>query len=241
MAKQRDSKLVGTVGNLIFYNRLGAYCMRAKPDSVNRTKSTIHSGLNFGKASKMGRQIRSLVAPINPCKSDNRVMYRLTGALNKFINWKEKKDLAFATMPDKLPFIYGFQFNEQADLTVITAIQVSVKSMASGLTEVSLAPFIPSLSLHAPANTTQILFKMILMGTNLGDAETELLGTREIEIAYSSDIFQPPLISIPSAAKPGDLAIMVMAVQYMVNRNGSVEMLNDKKKLACGVVWARCI
>src|ERR1700732_4562502 len=106
MARQRSSKLEGTFGNLIFYNFLGAYCMRTKPDSVKQTQSTVHSGLNFGKASKIGSQIRSLVAPINPCKSDNRVMYRLTGALNKFMSWKEKRDQASATMPDKLPFIH---------------------------------------------------------------------------------------------------------------------------------------
>jgi hypothetical protein len=165
-------------------------------------------------------------------------MYRLTGALNKFISWKEKKDQASANMPDKLPFIYGFQFNEQVDLTDITAIQVSVKPTGTAMTEVSLAPFISSRSLHAPANTNRILLKMKLMGTNLSDAETELLGTAEIEIPYSTDSFQPPVISIPSSAKPGDLAIMVMAVQYIVNRNSEMELLNDKKKLPCGVVWA---
>ncbi len=37
MARQRDSKLVGTVANLIFYNRLGEYCMRTKPVDVRRT------------------------------------------------------------------------------------------------------------------------------------------------------------------------------------------------------------
>jgi hypothetical protein len=165
-------------------------------------------------------------------------MYRLTGVLNKFISWKEKKDQAYATMPDKLPFIYGFQFNDQANLTDITAIQVSAKSTGPVLTELSLAPFIPSQSLHAPANTNLILFKMILIGTNLSDAETEPLGKGEIEIPYGCDIFHPPVISIPSAVIPGDLAIMVMAVQYMVIGNGNVELLNDKKKLPCGVVWA---
>jgi hypothetical protein len=31
--------------------------------------------------------------------------------------------------------------------------------------------------------------------------------------------------------------MMVMAAQYQVNRNGYIELLNDKKKLPCGVVW----
>ncbi len=60
MARQRDSKLVGTIGNLIFYNHRGDYRMRTKPDSVKRTAATVHSGLNFGKASKISLQIRKL-------------------------------------------------------------------------------------------------------------------------------------------------------------------------------------
>ena len=66
---------------------------------------------------------RNLVAKaINPVNSDQRIMYRLTGALNKFIAWKVKMDTASVTMPKKLPYIYGFQFNDLADLNSIIAV-----------------------------------------------------------------------------------------------------------------------
>jgi hypothetical protein len=237
MARQRDSKLVGTVSNLIFYNFRGEYCIRTKPVSVKRNESSVHSGLNFGKASKICRQIRNLVAPINPARSDNRVMYRLTGALNRFISWKEKKDAASVKMPEKLPYIYGFQFNDQADLTSIHSIKASVKLTEQGMTEISLAHFISGKSLHAPANTNQIIFKMMLLGIHLQDAKAQLLGKSEIEIPCSDETFQPPVISMPSSAKPGDLAILVMEVVYMVYNNGDVELLSDKRKMPCGVVW----
>jgi hypothetical protein len=238
MAKQRDSKLVGTVGNLIFYNFRGEYCMRAKPASVRRTKASVNSGFNFGKASRMSRQIRSLIEPINPSKSDIQVSYRLTGALNQFISWKEKQDPASIDLKSVLPFIDEFQFNDQANLTDIFAIKVSVKTTEPGLMEISLASFIPSQSLHAPRNTSSILFNMILTGTSLIDVETELLGTVETEIPYTGETFQQPVISIPVVAKPGDLAIMVMSVRYLVNKNDKIEMLTDKKKLPCGIAWA---
>jgi hypothetical protein len=241
MARQRDSKLVGTVGNLIFYNRLGEYCMRTKPVDVKRSTASIHSGLNLGKASKTGRQIRNLVGSIYPCKSNSLVINRLNGALHKFISWKEKKDAASISMPNKLPFIYGFQFNDQADLNSITAIKPSIKAIDPGLNEIGLSPFIPGQSLQAPANTNSIFLKMILMGVNLEKAETELLGNSEIVIPYSNQIFPPQIILIPAAAKPGNLTIMVMAVQYMFNKNDDVEMLNDKKKLPCGIVWANSV
>jgi hypothetical protein len=238
MARQRDSKLVGTIGNLIFYNRLGEYCMRTKPVDVRRTTASVHSGLNFGKASKTGKQIRNLVGSIYACRSDSLLINRLNGALNKYISWKEKMDAASRTIPRKLPFIYGFQFNDQADLSSITAIQPALQLKEPGLIEIGMAPFIPSQSIHAPANTIRIIFKMILMGINLNKAETELLGKAEIEIPNSSETFYPMDISIPAYVKPGNLTIMLLAVQYMVNKNDEIVMLNNKKKLPCGIVWA---
>jgi hypothetical protein len=201
----------------------------------------VNSGFNFGKASKLSSQIRKRVESIIPYKSDSSVLYRLTGAMNKFISWKEKKDKAFVTMPQKLPFIYGFQFNDKSDLTSITAIRVSVKLKEAGLREISLAPFIPDRSLHAPANTKSILLKMITIGADLSNSGTGLLGQVEIEIPYGSDLFQPPVISAPVTANSGNLLIIVIAIQYLVARNGDVEMQADKKKQPCGIVWAECI
>jgi hypothetical protein len=237
MARQREAKLVGTIGNVIFYNREGEYYMRAKPVNVRRTEASVHSGLNFGKASKISKQIRSLIDEINPSKS-NIQAYRLNAALHKFISWKEKKDAAFVTMPKKLPFIYGFQFNDKADLSSIHSIQPNVIVSVPQLIEINFLPFVPGQNLQAPANTNNITFNMILLGVNLNEAETIVLGKAETNIPYSNESFQPPVISISASPKPGDLLTLVIAVQYMVNKNGEVDMVTDKKKLPCGVAWA---
>ncbi|HSZ33643.1 MAG TPA: hypothetical protein VK772_10030 [Puia sp.] len=238
MGRQRDSKLVGTFGNVIFYNRLGEYCMRTKPTAVKRTKSTMHSGLNFGKASSICRQIRNLVSNINPVKSDQRLMYKLTGSLNKFISWKEKIERMSHSMPKTLPFIYGFQFNSEADLSSIRAIQPIIKSSNNGVVEINFAPFIPSQSLHAPSVTNYILFKMILVRSDLEKAEANLLGKSDLEIPFTNDSFQPAVINIPGDINPDDLVMLIISVQYMINRNGDIQMLSDKKRLPCGIAWA---
>jgi hypothetical protein len=237
MARQRDSKLVGTVGNLIFYNHRGDYRMRTKPVSVKRSDASIKSGLNFGKASKISRQIRSLIASINPSKSDNHAMYRFTGALNKFISWKEKQEPGSTVRQSGTAFINGFQFNDHSDLTSITAIQVSVKTTETGLMEISFASFIPGQSLHAPYNSNYILLKIILTRTNLAEVKTEKMAAAEIEIPYSNESFLPPVISMPVIPQRGSVMMMIIAVQYMVNRKEGVGMLKDLKKLPLGIAW----
>ncbi len=238
MARQCDSKLVGTIRNLILYNHLGDYRMRLKPQSVRRTPASIKSGLNFGKASRLSRQIRTLIAPINPSNSDSRSTNLFTGALNKFINWNEKQDTDSPILQRELPFITGSQFNSQAKLTSINAIQVAVNPTESGLPEFRFVPFIPSETLHASFYTDHILFKIIFISVNFTDLTTEKIGTAEIKILYNSEIFHPPVIPMPPTVTSGKLIMMVMSVQYMVNRKNVIEMLKDIKKLPCGIVWA---
>ncbi len=178
---------------------------------------------------------------INPVKSDQHLMYRLTGALNKFIAWKEKMERMSHTMPKKLPFIYGFQFNSEADLSSISAIQPFVKSSDPGLVEINFAPFIPSQSSYSPSDTNYVLLKMILVRSNLEKAEADLIGKSDLEIPFTSDSFQPLVINITGEISPGDLVMLIMSAQYMVTRNGDLQMLTDKKKLPCGIAWAGMI
>ncbi len=238
MARQCDSKLTGTVNNLIFYKFRGGYYMRTKPVSVKRSRASVHSGLNFGKASKISKQIRNQIVTINPSKSGSRTMYRFTGALNKYIGWQEKQDPASPVRRNGLPFIQGFQFNEQADLSSIMAIRVSISSSESGLMEIRFAPFVPGEALQAPFNTDHILLKWIITSTGLADVKTEKLAMGEMRIPYVHELFQPPVISIPVIAKPENMMLMVLAVQYMVNKKNGIELLGDVKKLPCGVIWA---
>jgi hypothetical protein len=238
MGRQCDSKLVGTVSNLIFYNHLGDYRIRMKPESVRRTHASIKSGLNFGKASKLSRQIRGLIAPINPSNTNGHSSNLFTGALNKFVNWKEKQDPVSLVRQKGLPFMNGFQFNGQADLTSITAIQVSTNPSESGLSEFRFAPFVPGEALHASFYTDHILFKIILTSTNFTDLTTEKIGMTEIKIPYNTETFQPPVIPMPPTVITGKLIMMVLAIQYMVTRKNVIEMQTDLKKLPCGVVWA---
>jgi hypothetical protein len=82
MARQRNAKLIGTVGNVIFYTHMGEYCMRAKPVSVRRTEASVNSGLNFGRASKISKQIRIIIDQINPSKSNVQAYVLMQPCIN---------------------------------------------------------------------------------------------------------------------------------------------------------------
>ncbi|HEY2348645.1 MAG TPA: hypothetical protein VGH64_06500, partial [Puia sp.] len=236
MARQCDSQWVGTVNNLIFYKFRGHYCMRLKPGHVRRTKASVKSSLNFGKASQIGRQIRDVIYPINPCNSDKTMICRFTGALNKMISWKEKIDPFSPYLKKSLPFISGFQFNNQADMPL--AIQPAVKFPGSGTMEIQLSPFISGDTLHASFYTDHIVFKMIVTSTSLTEMKTEKKGMTEIRIPYNYEVFQTPVISIPISKNEESLILIVLSIEHFVNKKDRVKMLTDPGKLPCGVIWA---
>jgi hypothetical protein len=236
MARQHNSQLVGTVNNLIFYKFREHYCMRLKPGYVRRTKASVKSGLNFGKASRIGRQIRDVIYPINPCNSDKTMICRFTGALNKMISWKEKQDPASPYLKKGLLFVSEFQFNEQADMPL--AIQPAVKFTGSGLMEIQLSPFVSAETLHAPFYTDHIVFKMIVSSTSLTEMKTEKVGMTEIKIPYNHEIFQPSAITMTVSKNQERLILMVLAIEYFVNKKDRVQMATMPGKLPCGIVWA---
>ncbi len=238
MAKLDKNTRKGTLGEFIYYNWKGKQCIRAKPHKFERTEASIKSGLNFGKASRIGSEIRDLIKSINPCKNDIQVTYRLTGALNKFISWKEKQISVQVDISEGLPYLKDFQFNDQADMSNMTFLKVSAKITEPGNIEISLPSFRTKKSAPYYIYANQIKCKMILVGIDLENDEAEEYGNVVIATPYREEIFDLPVANMRTATEPGKLMILVVAMQYFMSKDDESDMLTDKKKLPCGIALA---
>jgi hypothetical protein len=238
MAKLDNNSRKGTLGEFIYYNWKGKQCIRAKPRKFERSEASVKSGLNFGKASRIGSEIRDVIRTINPGKKDIQVTYRFTGALNKFISWKEKQISVPVDMSNGLPYLKDFQFNDQADLSNMSFLKPSVKITTPGNLEISLPSFRTKESIPYYIYANRYKCKMILMGIDLDSDEAEEYGKAVIEIPTNVEIFDLPVQTMRTATEPGKLMILVMALQYFLSINDETEMLTDKKKLPCGIALA---
>ncbi|HTB25843.1 MAG TPA: hypothetical protein VK711_10740 [Puia sp.] len=238
MAKLDKNTRKGKLGEFIYYNWKGKQCIRSKPRQFERTEASVKSGLNFGKASRIGSELRDLIKSINPGKNDNQVTYRLTGALNKFISWKEKQIAVPVEMFNDLPYLKDFQFNDQADMSNMTFLKVSAKITKPGNIEISLPSFKTKKSAPYRIYSNQIKCKLILVGIDLDKDETEEYGNAVIETPYKEEIFDLPVVTMRTAAEPGKLMILVMALQYFRSVNDESDMLTDRKQLPCGIALA---
>jgi hypothetical protein len=196
MGKQKDIKLRGTIGNVIYYESRGGYYKRARPGRVKRTAASVKSGLNFGKASRICRQIRTLAAPMNACNGEKKLMFRLTGALNKLINLKTNGPGTTEPLTPGLSFLSDFQLNDQAIVSGIRRIPVQVKATGSSTAALTLTPFVPKSALQHPEDAEEVICRILVTASNIDQASTRCLGNAEIVIPRTEELFQPPVLSL---------------------------------------------
>jgi hypothetical protein len=238
MAKLDNNSRKGTLGEFIYYTWKGKQCIRAKPRKFKRTEASVKSGLNFGKASRISSEIRHIIQSINPGKNDIQVTYKLTGALNKFISWKEKQNGVPVDMSNGLPYLKDFQFNDQADMSNMSFLKPSVNMVSPDKMEISLPSLRTKESIPYHIYGNRIKCKMILVGIDLDSDEAEEYGKAVIEIPSKDEIFDLPVHTMLTATEPGKLMILVVALQYFRSINDESDMLTDKKKLPCGIALA---
>ena len=235
MAKLDKNNRKGTLGEFIYYNWKGKQCIRAKPVKFERTEASVKSAFNFGKASRMGSNFRDVIKSINPSKKDIQVTYRFTGALNKFISWREKQISVPFDISGGLPYLKDFQFNDLADIRNMPFLKVWVKITEPGIIEISLPSFRTKEIIPYYIYANQFKCKMILAGIDLDTDEAEEYGKAVIEIPTNVEIFDLPVQTMRTAKEPGKLMILVLALQNFTSKNDESEMSTDKKKLPCGI------
>jgi hypothetical protein len=238
MAKLDKNTRKGTLGEFIYYNWKGKQCIRAKPVKFERTEASVKSGYNFGKASRMGSNFRDIIKSINPSKKDLQVTYRFTGALNKFISWREKQISMPVDISEGLPFLKDFQFNDQADISNMPFLKVLAKITEPGHIEFSLPSFRTKEIIPYYIYANQFKCKMILAGIDLDTDKAEEYGKAVIEIPTKVEYFDLPVQTMRTAKEPGKLMILILALQYFNSAKDESELSADKKKLPCGIALA---
>lgn len=239
MGKQGNKGIRGTFGNMIYYSLNGEYYTRTKPNQVNRSAASVKSGFNFGRASRLSRQIRLLIAPLNPCNADKKLMFRLTGTLNRFIHCISSANPTEADRSAGLACLRDFQFNDQAIVAGLLNFSVRANSKDSGPPGLTISPFIPGSSLPAPKKTAQILCRIMVTCSNLEQTSTKLLGKAEFIIPYQKELYEAPALLFTSSPESDDLMLMIVSLEFQSLHNGEMQRDERLRYRPCGIVWAR--
>ena len=169
MARQGSIiKINGTIAGINFYKSKDGYLVREKGGvSAERIKKdpafqrTRENGSEFGRAGTSGKILRNAIRPLLQKASDSRMVSRLTREMIKVIQMDQTSPRGQRNVIDgEAVLLKGFDFNINGKLgNTLYAPQTVEITRTSGLCEVNIPPFVPTVMIAAPSGTTH--FKLL--------------------------------------------------------------------------------
>src|SRR5665213_1126976 len=107
MATVTDVFLNGSMGNVVFYRRMGTNCARSRALHVNQSEATKIRSANFGIAAQAGKGLRGGLTACMPLATDRSMQSRLSGAIAKWLGLSAIDELP---PTDAVPFVSSLEF-----------------------------------------------------------------------------------------------------------------------------------
>ncbi|HLK29376.1 MAG TPA: hypothetical protein VKT28_12415 [Puia sp.] len=231
MAIQSNLKFSGTAGNLIFYQRFGGFYVRSRPSTVKQTTATKASAGKFGNAVRIAKAFRSGLQPLFNSALDKTTILRFNNAVYRYL-------LADDASVDNLPFISGFEFNEQSLLKERMKLTVSVNRNIAGDMQLMLPAFVPEQKMVAPAYTRDVTLRLAAAVCNMKTQTLTDCRDDELSIVYDDHLFPSQVISLPFELSDDEIMVIGCSLRYEAMRKGLLKDVSDVRWMPAGIVWA---
>ena len=182
MAKVTDVFLSGTIGNVVFYRRMGTQCARSKPLHVKQSAATKIRSANFGIAGRAGKTLRSGLTPSMPNATDRSMQSRFSGAISKWLGTSGIDELPSA---DTVPYISVLEFTKEQPVRQRFKVPLTISVPQANMVTVSIDPFVPTKQIAAPAGTGLVTLVISVSGCLLKTGEPTGSETHKIDIPYN--------------------------------------------------------
>lgn len=237
MAKQNGIiKLKGTIGDITFYKTKDGHLAREKGGvDANRIANdpafqrTRENGSEFGRAGKAGKMLRVALRQVLINSADGRMVSRLTQAMTKVIQADATNPRGLRNVIDgEAELLTGFEFNISGKLgTTLFAPFEATIDRVSGNIGLTLAPFVPTTMIAAPAGTTH--FKIISAGAAI-DFEAEKFEVTTSETAvlpWDSTLTAPINQDNSVSANSTNPLFLALGVEFYQEVNGQMYPLKN--------------
>ena len=237
MAKQNGIiKLKGTIGDITFYKTKDGHLAREKGGvDANRIANdpafqrTRENGSEFGRAGKAGKMLRVALRQVLINSADGRMVSRLTQAMTKVIQADATNPRGLRNVIDgEAELFTGFEFNIGGKLgTTLFAPFETTIDRVSGDIGLTLAPFVPTTMIAAPAGTTH--FKIISAGAAI-DFEAEKFEVTTSETAvlpWDSTLTAPINQDNSVSANSTNPLFLALGVEFYQEVNGQMYPLKN--------------
>jgi hypothetical protein len=236
MAKVADVFLNGSVGNLVFYRRMGTNCARIRSSQVRQSAATKIRSANFGVAARAGKTLRNGLISCMPVPTDRSMQSRFSGAIAKWIGISVVDEL----MPiDPVPFISTLTFTKGQPASERLKVPFTISNAQKNLIVVSMDAFVPTKDISAPAGTGWVTLVISVAGCMLKTGESLGNQTHKIEIPYNDTPIGPRVLNFDVSTSAESLLITAARLIYKTFKNNDWVEMNKEAFLPAGVINAR--
>jgi len=235
MQNQPNPQYNSNNANLVHYKWNAIFTSHSKPMQFAPTadKTTYSKAFNVSK--RTGRNLWDLLAPILPDSKNKELSHALEIALYQ---WMLNDPLSKRLPVDNVPFLTGLQFNSEQSLAKTMNIAVTTNRNTDNAIELIIPALIPINNISAPAKTASLTFKIMAATYNIEEGSEANGYLTELNIPYN-DMQQPQQnIILPVTAKPGNLIVVAMSVEYTILREANLQVVHNLLWMPAGIIWS---
>jgi hypothetical protein len=235
MAKVTDVFVKGTVGNLVFYRRMGTNCARVRASDVSQSEATKLRSGNFGIAARAGKALRSGLIPCMPLATDRSMQSRFSGAIAKWLGVSAINELP---PTDAVPFVSNMDFTKGQPVSERFHVPLTTSLPEENLVTIIVDPFVPSKDIAAPAGTGMVTLVISVAGCRMKTGEPCGNETHTIDIHYNDTPVDARLLEFHVNTPPQSLVVAAARLIYKrFEYNTWVEMKKEAF-MPAGVFYA---
>jgi hypothetical protein len=238
MAKVADVFLNGSIGNVVFYRRMGTNCARSRALHVKQSAATKIRSVNFGIAARAGKTLRNGLTASMPNATDRSMQNRFSGAISKWLGTSAIDELPST---DAVPYISALEFTKEQPVSQRFKVPLSISVPHANVVTVSIDPFIPSKQIAAPAGTGLVTLVISVAGCLLKTGEPTGSETHAIDIPYNDSTVAAQVLEFH--VNTPSQSLVVTAARLIYNRfeyNSWVNM-NKEAFVPAGMINARYV
>jgi hypothetical protein len=225
LARQLNTKLTGTKGNLSFYKMHDEYFVRLKSQGGKQTQRTKARQKDFAIAASLSKNIRLMLHTAIPNPKQKAMQNRLTKAL---LQWQLSR--AAQQTGSVIEQLDNFQFIEDVSFQTIFNIPIIINKTTEDCLQIIIPAFKPKHTIKAPGQTKQIQINIAAGRCSITQHKQINRIDKQLIITYNSKPLKQQIISLPLKPLQQSITVVAVSLGYWVKQQNSAVLLKVKQK-----------
>jgi len=204
MARQINTRIIGTFENIIYYKWRNGYYLRTKGNTGRQAAVAKKQASILGQAAAVSAKLRACFKTMLPQPTSRPLMYRLNNALQQ---WLRMGGSASAAPVNDIPSLNGFSFKKG-----ISPLTIKLGRRQDG----GLSLYLPAFDSPNPISPLpfngHIQLSIIVASCSLTQISDAKMFETSLDIPYNGIPIPEQELQLPVQATPGCLTVAAVSI-----------------------------